>query len=162
MAGAVYPPLMSGLGAPPGAADTAPPGRGPSDIPAWVLLVAAGLALSLAGLLFYVVLHQESGVPKAEQPDPPTHSYPEHWDHRIAPIAKIASRLRGLRFHHPVPVRFLPSGRFEKSLVSDQKLSKSDQADIAHATGLLRAFGLVDGDVNLVHAVSVTRLFVQL
>jgi hypothetical protein len=145
---------MSGLGLPPTPPEVAPPpGREPSDIPAWVLLVAAGVALSLAALLFYAVLHQESGVPKAEQPDPPASSYPAHWDHRIAPIAKVASRLRGLDFHHPVPVRFLPSARFEKSLVSDQVLTKGDRADIEHVAGLLRAFGLVSGDVKLVHAV---------
>ena len=146
---------MSDLGVPPGSTNAPTPGRGSSDVPAWVLLVAAALALSLAGLLFYVVLSQGGGNPQADQPD--THasapSYPAHWDRRIAPIAKIASRLRGLDFHHPVPVRFLPPAKFEKSLTADQrKLSADDRAAIRHETGLLRAFGLISGDVNLVQA----------
>ena len=119
-----------------------------------MLFVAAGLALSLAGLLFYAVFTQSDSTPNAAQPTPSATapSYPAHWDHRIAPIAKVASRLRDLKFRHPVPVRFLPSGKFEKSLVSDQKLTTSDKVDIRHATGLLRAFGLISGDVNLVRA----------
>ncbi len=78
---------------------------------------------------------------------------PAHWDKRIAPYAKIAAKERGLKFLHPVPVRFLSPARFEKTVTSDQKkLSKGDRAELRNFTGLMRAFGLITGDVNLFKA----------
>jgi hypothetical protein len=118
----------------------------------WVVVLAGVLALGLAGLLGLVVLSQSGSKPNAAAPSTAP-SYPAKWDHRIAPYARIAAKLRGLHFDHPVPVRFLSPAKFEKSLSSDQKLSQADRVEIAHQTGLLRAFGLVSGDVNLAQAV---------
>jgi hypothetical protein len=149
---------MSDLGIPPAAPNLPPDfgqaGGGPSsDIPMWMVVVAAVVALGLAGLLAFAIL-SPSGT-KTHQPTAQTSapSYPAKWNHRIAPYARIAAKLRGLKFHHPVPVRFLPPAQFEKSLTAEQKkLSQSDRAKARQATGLLRAFGLISGNVNLVHA----------
>src|SRR3954453_8482117 len=144
---------MSYLGAPPAAPNEAPPGPDQSsDIPLWVVAVAVFVALALAGALAFVLLKPDHSAPAAAPP-PPTPSYPSHWDHRIAPYAKIAARERGLDFLHPVPVRFLSPAKFAKTLVTDDKdLSKDDRAQLRHATAQLRALGLITGDVNLLDA----------
>ena len=56
---------------------------------------------------------------------------------------------------HPVAVRFLPPAEFEKSIAADEKeLSPEDRAEIEQFTGLMRAFGLLTGDVDLFDAVN--------
>jgi hypothetical protein len=127
---------------------TPPPGGEPaSDIPLWVVLLAAALVLALAGALAFVVMRGETAVAKP--------SYPDHWDSRIAPYARIAEKQRDLRFLHPVAVRFLPTAEFEKGVTADEtELSKGDRTDIEHFTGLMRAFGLITGDLDLFDAVN--------
>jgi hypothetical protein len=144
---------MSYLGAPPTAPEEAPPSPGQSsEIPLWVVAVAAFVALALAGTLAFVLLKPDHSAPAAAAP-PPAPSYPSHWDPRIAPYAKIAAHERGLSFLHPVPVRFLSPAKFAKTLTTDdQDLSKDDRVQLRHATGQLRALGLITGDVNLLDA----------
>lgn len=146
---------MSDLGVHPAAPTDQPPGGGSSsDVPVWIVVVAGVVALGLAGLLGFVVLSQSGGKPDHPVARSSAPSNPAKWDRRIAPYAKIAAKLRGLHFKHPVPVRFLSPAKFEKSITSDQKkLSQGDRAEIEHQTGLLRAFGLIAGDVNLVRAI---------
>ena len=83
----------------------------------------------------------------------PTRSYPAHWDRRIAPYAKIAAHERGLRFLHPVPVRFLRrrSSR-RRSPPTTRTSARTTARELEHATGLLRALGLISGDVDLFKA----------
>jgi hypothetical protein len=79
--------------------------------------------------------------------------YPSEWDSRIAPYVKIAEKKRDLRFAHPVEVTFLSEAEFKKTVTADpEKLSKDDQVELEHYTGLLRAFGLITGDVDLLEA----------
>jgi hypothetical protein len=146
---------MKGLGAPQPAPGYGQPGGDSShEIPLWVVLVSILVALTLVGLLALSVLGKSS----AKSGQSATHSatrFPAQWDSRIAPYARIAAKLRGLNFHHPVPVRFLSSARFEKTLTKDQsQLSKRDRIELEHATGLFRAFGLISGDVDLYNAIS--------
>jgi len=144
---------MSYLGAPPAAPNEAPPsGDSSSEIPLWVVVVAAFLALALAATLAFVLLKPDHTAPTAA-PAPPAPSYPSHWDRRIAPYARIAAKERGLRFLHPVPVRFLSPRKFAKTLVTEDKdLSRNDRIQLAHATGQLRALGLIGGAVDLLRA----------
>ena len=80
-------------------------------------------------------------------------SYPDHWDARIAPYAAIAEKKRGLFFEHPVAVRFLPAAAFEKTVKTDDtKLDSNDRKELRQFAGLMRAFGLIKGDVNLLQA----------
>ncbi|HEY3528585.1 MAG TPA: hypothetical protein VGK78_05500 [Nocardioides sp.] len=151
---------MSDLGGyqpPPPAPPGAPPEKKTDDIPLWVVLVAGVVTLGLAGLLGFVVLtrggddHHESAPASNHAAH---HHYPKHWDHRIAPYARIAARQRGLTFKHPVPVRFLSPAAFTMSLeAEDQEPTQQDRREIEQATALLRAFGLLSGHVDLLRAV---------
>jgi len=71
----------------------------------------------------------------------------------IAPYAKIAEKQRGLLFEHPVAVRFQDPAAFEKSVRVDQaKLDADDKKEIQEFSALMRAFGLISGDVDLYKA----------
>jgi len=121
-----------------------------------VLAVATLVALAMVGALFYALV---GGSPGGTEAPPAAHApqrhFPRHWDPRIAPYARIAAKERGLPFTHPVPVRFLSPAAFAKTLrTDDQDLSKADRREMEQTTGLLRAFGLLSGDVDLVHEVN--------
>ena len=107
------------------------------------LVVAALLVVVLgAGGLVYALVGRSGG-----------HSYPSHWDARIAPIAHEVEKLRGLKFEHPVPVDFLSDAKFRKLVTTDDKdLSASDRRDLQRSEGLLRALGLIGRDVDLLSA----------
>ena len=82
-----------------------------------------------------------------------TRMYPDQWDSRIAPYVKITQKQRALYFKHPVTVRFLAPGAFEKTVTADEKeLSKEDRTEIEQFTGLMRALGLITGDLDLFKA----------
>ena len=84
-----------------------------------------------------------------------THArYPSAWDKRIEPIARFVESERGLSFRHPVPVEFLPEAAFKKRFANDQKPTVREQAELRDGVAVLRAFGLVQGDVDLRAAVS--------
>jgi hypothetical protein len=117
-----------------------------------VVAVAVIVALALACALGFAIVSQVRAT-DSHQAAAPKRSYPATWDRRIAPYAEIAEHERGLSFLHPVAVRFLPPARFEKSVTSDQdKLTRQDRLDIEHFTGLMRAFGLISGKVDLFKA----------
>jgi hypothetical protein len=106
----------------------------------WVIAVAVVVMLALVALVAIVAIRG--------QPASPT-TYPAQWDSRIAPYAKIAEKQRGLLFKHPVAVRFMPPAEFEKTVTDDEKPNTDDRAEIEHFTALMRAFGLISGDVDL-------------
>jgi hypothetical protein len=104
------------------------------------------VALILTGGGFLAKLLLEQG--KASGP-----RYPKAWDSRILPYTKIAEKQRGLFFTHPVAVRFLPPKQFEKSVTTDDpELSNGDRTELKHFAGLMRALGLISGDVDLFKA----------
>jgi hypothetical protein len=108
-----------------------------------VIVGAVVLAVAGAALVAVVLLVGKDA--KAASP-----SYPKSWDPRIAPYVKIVEKERGLTFLHPVTVRFLSPAAFEKTVTGDEKdLGKKERAQIDQAAGLLRALGLVTGDVDL-------------
>ena len=144
---------MSDPGVPPAAPDNAPEGGPPADVPMWLLGVVFAVILALAGVFVVALTHKGSN--GAEAADPSAPSYPLEWDSRIAPYATIAEDLRDLDFEHPVEVRFLPPDKFEKTVTSDKKkLDGEDRTEIEQFTGLMRAFGLITGDVDLFAAVN--------
>jgi len=76
--------------------------------------------------------------------------YPDHWDARVEPFVKVVEKQRGLEFRHPVNVDFLDVKAFQKALASHAAdLSGEDQVDPEQATGMLRAVGLLEGDLDL-------------
>ena len=62
----------------------------------------------------------------------------------------IVEQERDLEFQHPVYVDFLGAKAFkEKVTADDEELTDEDRESIEQATGLMRAVGLVEGDVDL-------------
>lgn len=121
-----------------------PPGQPPAKVSRLVILLVLVLVLVGGGFAARAL------VASAQQKGP---AYPKAWDARILPYAKAAERLRGLYFKHPVAVKFLPPSKFEKTVtVDDSKVTKKDREELDQATALLRAFGLVKGDVDLLKA----------
>jgi hypothetical protein len=118
---------------------TAAPAEEPSsNIPVWVVLVAGLVMLAMAAATGFVLLREDN-----------ERTYPARWDSRVAPYVQLVQKERGLFFLHPVEVRFLPAAEFENSIAADRKeLSKEDKTEIAQFTGLMRAFGLLTGDVD--------------
>ncbi len=134
----------------------APVGGSDPNVSMWVVRGGVGVALLLTvAVIFALTQPKPDGAQVTRDTTPTLTSYPQKWDSRIAPYAKIAERLRGLDFEHPVKVRFLATGKFEKTVTTDaKKLKKSDRIEIERATALWRAFGLISGDVNLFAAVN--------
>jgi hypothetical protein len=122
------------------AVDPPPPPDAPrSRVP--VLLGCLGLAslVLLAGGVLSVVRSGDDG------PD-----HPDAWDPRVADLAAFVEDERGLSFEHPVHVDFLSEDAFRDDLTTpEDDLTDEDREYIEHATGLLRALGLVEGDVDL-------------
>lgn len=137
----------------PGVSPAAPPLQADqsSDIPLWLIFTLVGVMLAGAGLAAFVLLDKKEG--GAASP-----SYPAAWDPRIAPYVKVVEKQRGLRFIHPVAVRFLAEKDFKETITAELKdLDKEQRAQIDQATGFLRALGLLRGDVDLFAAISTTN-----
>ncbi len=106
------------------------------------------VVLTMTGTLAYVVFRRGDETPVATAPTGKT--FPDHWNKRIAPYARIAAKQRGLEFAHPVPVRFLSPKVFAKTVTQDDAdLSREDRRKVESTTGLLRALGLISGKVDL-------------
>jgi hypothetical protein len=117
-----------------------------SEIPLWVIL---------GGLLLVVIGAGVAAVSVMSNHRPAAHEvvYPRQWDPRIAPYVRIAARERGLTFLHPVAVRFVADKEFEKGIRTDEKdLGKSGRKELDQATGMMRALGLLSGNVDLFQA----------
>ncbi len=80
-------------------------------------------------------------------------SHPDEWAAEILPFVEIVEDERGLDFLHPVHVDFLAEGEFRSEVTSDEsELTDEDREEIERATGLLRAVGLVRGELDLFEA----------
>jgi hypothetical protein len=80
----------------------------------------------------------------------PESPYPEKWDARIEPFAKVVEAQRGLTFEHPIYVDFLSVKEFQDKVTSDKDdLSGKDRKELAHTEGMMRAVGLLEGKVDL-------------
>ncbi|MEO6988419.1 MAG: hypothetical protein ABI239_07215 [Aquihabitans sp.] len=82
--------------------------------------------------------------------------YPSEWDPRVAELAQWTEGARDLKFEHPVDVLFLTpeeySGESTGDVTSDSDLEAEDQEAMKEAVGMLRALGLVEGEVDLTEA----------
>ncbi len=116
--------------------DTQPPQRPPTKQRRrwWTVSIAIVLVLALlSGLVFAVT--GNSGT-----------SYPKTWDSSVQPIVSFVEKSRGLTFKHVVPIKFMASAEFDKTLTADQSDSSASDP-ITEAK--LRAVGLIGAKTNL-------------
>ena len=135
------------IGPPPMGPEFLPPGgvlspRPRERRPLWILggVIVAVVAL-LAGLVGAGVFDSGS-------------SYPSKWDSRLGALPATVERLRGLKFIHPVPVRFLSESDFKKDVGVDPKPGAKQKTAMQRFTEQLRAEGLVAGQVDLLKAIN--------
>jgi hypothetical protein len=75
--------------------------------------------------------------------------YPKEWDPRILPIATEVAALRGLRFKHPVQVRYLEPKDFEKQLGAGEPVDAAARAEAKRTEAVFRALGFIGGKTDL-------------
>lgn len=80
--------------------------------------------------------------------------YPAKWNARVKPIADAVAKERGLDFEHPIDVEFLSAAEYTKASTAggSEDMTAADQRYLRHQVKLLRALGLVSGDVDLAKA----------
>ena len=75
---------------------------------------------------------------------------PSAWDARAEPIARFVEKERGLAFDHPVDIEVLDPADYRRAATGeDEQLTDEDRADMRDTVAMLRALGLVSGDVDL-------------
>ena len=130
---------------------------GPGDsVGVGVLVVVFVLTLVVAGATAFVLTRGPEPVPDtsaaagtAAAVGTTATDHPARWDPRVRRLVRVTERLRGLEFKHPVAVRFRDGRAFERGLTSGRRPTRSDRVEIEQYTGLLRALGLLTGDVDL-------------
>lgn len=76
--------------------------------------------------------------------------YPKSWDPRVKDLAAFVERERGLPFSHPVRVDFLSDAEFRRQATEHEDLTVEEKAEVERSEAMLRAVGLLHGDVDLV------------
>lgn len=105
---------------------------------AWPFILLA-VALLAAAATVYVVVIRDHGPP-----------HPDTWDKRVQEYVDVVEDERGLDFEHPVYVDFLSEADFEKKVTADDAdLTDEDRKEIEQFTGMFRALGMLEGDVDL-------------
>ena len=103
---------------------------------------ACVLGLLAAGLVAVFVVENEE-------------PYPDRWDPRVATLAQFVERERGHSFKHPVYVDFLTAPEYtERTRTDEESLAPEEIEDVEQGEALLRAFGLITGDVSLLDTVN--------
>jgi hypothetical protein len=97
----------------------------------------------LAGGVTAVFLHEEAK------------PYPDGWDARVVPLVQYVERERGFTFEHPVPIDFLtPEEYSERTRADEESLEAEDVEGLDQGEALLRAFGLITDEVDLLDSVN--------
>jgi hypothetical protein len=105
---------------------------------AWPFVLLALALLATAATVYFVVIRDQG----------PAH--PDAWDKRVQEYVDVVEKERDLDFVHPVYVDFLSEDEFTKQVTADEDdLSAEDRKEIEQTTGLFRALGLLEGDVDL-------------
>jgi hypothetical protein len=77
-------------------------------------------------------------------------SHPTAWDPRVRDLVSFVEKERGLTFEHPVQIDFLPDAEFRKEVTQDDSASDAnDKEQLESTEAMLRAVGLVHGDIDL-------------
>ena len=120
-----------------------------------VPVVIGTVIVLLAGAMAFVLTRQEDGgaapvkqSASAEQSAAAKH--PSAWDPRLVDLVDFVEKDRDLRFAHPVHVEFLTPEEFKNSAAAKaKKLTDKERRELEQSVALLRAFGLIEGDVDL-------------
>ncbi len=108
----------------------------------WPIVVLALVLVTAAVAAGVFVVGRDRG------PKGPPH--PAKWDARVQKYVDFVEKKRDLTFEQPVYVDFLPEEDFAKQVTADaDDLTDEDRKEIEQTTGLLRALGLVEGDLDL-------------
>lgn len=75
--------------------------------------------------------------------------YPKSWDPRVTDLVAFVERERGLEFKHPVYIDFLSAAEFRRQVTQRDDPTAVEKAELAQETAVLRAVGLLRGDVDL-------------
>jgi hypothetical protein len=103
-----------------------------------------GLALLAGAAAAWFFVFRETGPP-----------HPDTWDPRVEALAEVVQDQRDLDFEYPVYVDFLSEAEFtEKVTADDEDLTDEDRKEIEQATGLFRALGLIEGELDLFDSVN--------
>ena len=78
--------------------------------------------------------------------------YPDQWDPRVTDLVAFVERERGLAFKHPVPIGFLDDAAFRAEVTDTEAPDAQGQAEIKSAAAMLRAVGLLSGQVDIAAA----------
>lgn len=107
----------------------------------WPVVLGVGIAIAATAVVL-VATRGDDGP-----------SFPDEWDARVVPYIEFVEEERGLEFLHPVEVRFLDDDDFEAEVTADEAdLTDEDRAAIDETTEVFRAFGLVEGELDLFDA----------
>jgi len=137
---APLPPLLP----PPPGSSTGRAGRGRGRAVAAV----AALALVAGGAAVAVPRLVDDGDRAADAPPPPA-----AWDDRVVDLVAFVEDARELRFEHPVHVEFLPEDEFVTWFEAEEaNEDPAEQAAEEASVAVLRAVGLLHGDVDLTAA----------
>ena len=112
----------------------------PSPKRRWPYVVLA-LAVLAGALVTAVLLRADDG------PEGPPH--PSKWDARVLKYVDFVEKKRDLEFKHPVYVDFLNGPDFKDQVTADRDdLSEDDLKELESYTGMFRALGLFEGDID--------------
>jgi hypothetical protein len=116
----------------------------PSTRRRWLPVTAVVLALLAGAAAVYLVFLRDTG---------PAH--PDSWDPRVTELAEAVADERGLDFQHPVYVDFLEEAEFTDQVTADdEELTDEDREGMEQWTGLLRAVGFIEGEIDLFDTVN--------
>jgi hypothetical protein len=105
-------------------------------------------AFGVAAVVVAVVAAGAVVVVRITRTDGPSH--PDAWDTRVADLAEFVEHERDLRFHHPVAVEFLEPKEFEAQVRAEfDDVSEEDRALLESGSGMFRALGLAEGELDL-------------
>jgi hypothetical protein len=91
----------------------------------------------------------DPSAPGGGAPDEAPVEVPDEWDERVLFAVDFVEQHTGVPFEHPVAVEFLSSDAFNEALTGSSELTDEDRDEIEVSTGVLRGFGLISGDVDL-------------
>ncbi len=146
-------PPWPGAGGPPGPFAPAPapaPSRGGRLVLVGVVAVVLLVALAAAAVVVPRVLGTSDDADDAERAATTEPPHPDVWDERVAPIAEWVATERDLAFEHPVTVRFLAEEDYQDEATGgEDEMTEEAEEEAEHFVAVLRAMGLVHGEVDL-------------